>query len=94
VAVRRQDDAAEVRAVHHISLAECEGRPPFDAGDMFGDMDVRRSRRTTAEFETKFFTSPLPVICTYKAALRVWPMRRRTTTARFATGWKIKADRA
>ena len=26
-----------------------------------------------ADFETKFFEPMLPVICTYKAALRVWP---------------------
>jgi exodeoxyribonuclease X len=26
-----------------------------------------------AEFETKFFAAPVPLICTYKAALRVWP---------------------
>ncbi|WP_066781895.1 hypothetical protein [Sphingomonas sp. CCH5-D11] len=64
----------EVRAVHHISLAECQQWQPFDADQMFA-----RSNRAdaiaahNAEFETKFFTSPVPVICTYKAALRVWP---------------------
>ena len=26
-----------------------------------------------SEFESKFFSSPVPVICTYKAALRIWP---------------------
>jgi exodeoxyribonuclease X len=62
----------EVRAVHHISLAECDGRPPFSAEAMFGD-HVDAVAAHNAEFETKFFTSPLPVICTYKAALRVWP---------------------
>lgn len=65
----------EVRAVHHISLAECAGEDPFQAGDMFphvnGMPDAIAAHN--AEFETKFFPSPVPVICTYKAALRVWP---------------------
>lgn len=63
----------EVRAVHHISLSECQGEQPFEAGDMFRDMDIQALAAHNAEFETKFFESPLPVICTYKAALRVWP---------------------
>lgn len=68
----------EVRAVHHISLAECEGWDPFDPATM---LDGARNASPTvdaiaahnAEFETKFFVPTLPVICTYKAALRVWP---------------------
>lgn len=63
----------EVRAVHHISLAECKDEHPFEAGDMFRDMDCAAIAAHNAEFETKFFDSPVPVICTYKAALRVWP---------------------
>jgi len=63
----------EVRAVHHISLAECQNEQPFEAGDMFRDMDIQAIAAHNAEFETKFFESPLPVICTYKAALRVFP---------------------
>lgn len=63
----------EVRAVHHISLAECKDQSPFEAGDMFRDMDIAALAAHNAEFETKFFESPIPVICTYKAALRVWP---------------------
>jgi exodeoxyribonuclease X len=62
----------EVRAVHHISLAECENAPPFDPARMFAQpCDAMAAHN--AEFETKFFESPVPVICTYKAALRVWP---------------------
>lgn len=65
----------EVRAIHHISLSECDGKAPFDAGEMFGAAygtpDAIAAHN--AEFETKFFVSPVPVICTYKAALRVWP---------------------
>ena len=62
----------EVRAVHHISLEECEGASRFDASLMF-EPGLSAIAAHNAEFETKFFQSPLPVICTYKAALRVWP---------------------
>lgn len=65
----------EVRAIHHISKTECDGSAPFDAGEMFGKSYGMPNAMAAhnAEFETKFFTSPVPVICTYKAALRVWP---------------------
>jgi exodeoxyribonuclease X len=65
----------EVRAIHHISLAECAGQPKFDPLVMF-DSDVSMfgaGVAHNAEFETKFFVPALPIICTYKAALRVWP---------------------
>lgn len=61
----------EVRAIHHISLAECEG-DPFDAARMCAN-PADAIAAHNSEFETKFFTPTLPVICTYKAALRVWP---------------------
>lgn len=65
----------EVRAVHHISLAECAAHSPFDTEEMFSTSygTPNAIAAHNAEFETKFFTSPVPVICTYKAALRVWP---------------------
>lgn len=62
----------EVRAVHHIALAECAPMPPFDPAFMFRapcDAVVAHN----SKFEAQFFESPVPVICTYKAALRVWP---------------------
>src|SRR5665213_1227713 len=62
----------EVRAIHHIPLSECEGHPPFAAVELF-DEPIDAIAAHSAEFETKFFASPVPVICTYKAALRVWP---------------------
>ncbi len=62
----------EVRAVHHIAMAECADCDPFDPDAMFYD-GLSAIAAHNAEFETKFFTSPVPVICTYKAALRVWP---------------------
>lgn len=62
----------EVRAVHHISLAECSGQPAFDPVKMLPP-EVAAVVAHNAEFETRFFTTTLPVICTYKAALRIWP---------------------
>lgn len=62
----------EVRAVHHISLAECSGQPPFDEARLFaGDIDAIAAHN--AEFELKFCAPTVPVICTYKSALRAWP---------------------
>ena len=64
----------EVRAVHHISLAECEGWDEFDASKIYdSSVAISALAAHNAEFETKFFTPLKPVICTYKAALRVWP---------------------
>lgn len=64
----------EVRAVHHISLAECSDWEPFDPSLMFDRSNPADAIAAhNAEFETKFFASPVPVICTYKAALRAWP---------------------
>lgn len=64
----------EVRAVHHISLAECEGWDEFDPERMYlSSSPIDALAAHNAEFETKFFTPTLPIICTYKAALRVWP---------------------
>jgi exodeoxyribonuclease X len=62
----------EVRAVHHIQLAECEGLDPFAAERLLDD-GLAAVAAHNAEFETKFFTPTRPLICTYKAALRVWP---------------------
>lgn len=62
----------EVRAVHHISFEECIGLEPFDPA-LVSNADLSAIAAHNAAFEIKFFTSPVPVICTYKAALRVWP---------------------
>lgn len=62
----------EVRAIHHIALADCEGWDPFDQARLFaGEIDAVAAHN--AEFELKFCNPAVPVICTYKAALRVWP---------------------
>lgn len=67
---RVQSMPPEVRAVHHISLAECATAEPFDAARIAGGAAVAAHN---AKFELQFFAPEVPVICTYKAALRVWP---------------------
>ncbi len=62
----------EVRAVHHISLDEVRGAPEFDPDKLYqGSPDAFVAHNSS--YETKFFAPEIPVICTYKAALRVWP---------------------
>lgn len=62
----------EVRAVHHISLDDCRDAPPFDRGRMFETRCDAVAAHNLA-FEAQFFDPPPWAICTYKAALRVWP---------------------
>lgn len=62
----------EVRAIHHISFEECRGLEPFNP-EWMSSSDVSAFAAHNAAFEVKFFTPTIPVICTYKAALRVWP---------------------
>ena len=61
----------EVRAVHHISLADCAGQPPFDEFRLPAGAAVIVAHN--ADFEKKFIRCTLPILCTYKAALRAWP---------------------
>lgn len=64
----------EARAIHHIALTECEAWDPFDPSVITPDTDqVAAVAAHNAAFEMAFFTPSHPVICTYKAALRVWP---------------------
>lgn len=64
----------EARAVHHISLAECSNEEPFNPADLLAaHYPIVAFAAHNAEFEAKFFTPPKPLLCTYKAALRVWP---------------------
>lgn len=68
----------EVRAIHHISLSEVAGLQPFDAAEFLkGRGDWTAVAAHNWDFEAKWLTpaltEKLPTICTYKAALRVWP---------------------
>ena len=61
----------EVRAVHHIALSDCAGLPAFNEADLYEGATVLVAHN--AEFEGRFINPPISMICTYKAALRVWP---------------------
>lgn len=67
----------EVRAVHHIRLEDVAGSPSFTTDDIWMRAEIHKVDIVAAhnlEFEAKFYgTAKLPVLCTYKAALRVWP---------------------
>lgn len=69
----------ETRAVHHISPAEVEGLPPFDPAAFMEKAKqdgVVALAAHHADFEEKWLgpvLGDMPIICTYKAALRVWP---------------------
>lgn len=65
----------EVRAVHHISLIDLEGSPPFDRSRLFDGAPTPSALVAhNYEFEARFLGEHgLPTICTLKAALRVWP---------------------
>ncbi|HVK42704.1 MAG TPA: exonuclease domain-containing protein [Phenylobacterium sp.] len=66
----------ETRAVHHISLDDVVGAPAFNALQL-----LEQSSHCAAvaahnmEFEERWLQADgiIPLICTYKAALRVWP---------------------
>lgn len=62
----------DVRAVHHISMADCAGFPQFDPADCDADT-VYAFAAHNADFEGRFFNPAKPMICTYKSALRMWP---------------------
>lgn len=60
----------EVRAVHGIRMEDVAGCEPFNADDLpFSDYYAAHN----ADFEARFLPAGIKIICTYKAALRVWP---------------------
>lgn len=65
----------EVRAVHHIQFEDVDGLPPFNRSELFAGSPVPSALVAhNMEFEARFLGEHgLPAICTYKAALRVWP---------------------
>lgn len=67
----------ENRAVHHITLDDIADRSPFDAEAFIAEskiVNVAVIVAHNAEFEIGFLGDPgIPVICTYKAGLRIWP---------------------
>lgn len=66
----------EVRAVHHITLAEVAGKDPFDAIALIEDSDhcaVIAAHSMAFEEQWLQIEGIMPQLCTLKAALRVWP---------------------
>lgn len=66
----------EVRAVHHITLGMVESWPPFDQTNLIETSDTCAVLAAhNAEFEERWLQveGVMPLLCTYKAALRVWP---------------------
>lgn len=69
----------ETRAIHHIAPAEIAGLGPFYAKpfvDKAIDHEVMALAAHNAQFEAQWLgpvLGSLAMICTYKAALRVWP---------------------
>jgi exodeoxyribonuclease X len=66
----------EVRAVHHIHPAEYEHAPRFNTfvwQDQLRTAGVTYCAAHNSEYEAQFLAPMVPWLCTYKAALRVWP---------------------
>lgn len=69
----------ESRAVHHIWPEDIAGLPPYDPAKMIEfakASDVVCFAAHNAAHEAKFLgelPADLPLVCTYKAALRMWP---------------------
>lgn len=65
----------ENRAVHHIRLEDVSSVDPFgpdDKHEIIGGVDAIVAHN--ADFEISFLGDvTVPVVCTYKSALRVWP---------------------
>ncbi len=67
----------EVRAVHHITMADLAPFGPFDPERLWlhaQEEGVSIVAAHNLDFEAKFWgEAKLPMLCTYKAALRTWP---------------------
>lgn len=65
----------EIRAVHHIGDADvADAISPAEGLKVIGDMKPDYYVAHNAPFEAAFFPdSPREIICTYRAAVRLWP---------------------
>ena len=66
----------EVRAVHHIRAEHTADFPPYDRRILFEEAaraGVVAFAAHTADFEAQHLCGSIPLVCTYKAALRQWP---------------------
>lgn len=66
----------ETRAIHHIRAEQTAGFPPYDRRVLFEEAvrdGVTVWAAQSCTFEENFIVGHIPMICTHKAALRVWP---------------------
>ncbi len=62
----------EVRAIHHITMDDVKNCDPFYPDGILLGVDVIAAHNYS--FDSKFLGKhDVPAICTYKAALRMWP---------------------
>lgn len=64
------------RAVHHIKAADTLDFPPYDRRCLYEDAaraGVYAWAAHSAQFEERFILGSMPMFCTNKAALRLWP---------------------
>jgi exodeoxyribonuclease X len=66
----------DTRAVHHIRASDTHGFPPYDRWCVYEDAaraDVFCFAAHSCDFEERFLLGSIPMVCTYKAALRAFP---------------------
>ena len=66
----------DVRAIHHIKATDTADFPPYDRRILFEEAcraGVVALAAHNADYESRFILGHLPLLCTYKAALRHWP---------------------
>lgn len=66
----------DTRAIHHIRAEDTAGLPPYDRWCLYEEAaraGVVAFAAHTADFEERFILGSIPLVCTYKAALRCWP---------------------
>lgn len=66
----------QTRAIHHIRVADTAGCAPYDRRCLYEDAmraGAVALAAHSADFEGRHIIGSLPLVCTYKAALRVWP---------------------
>src|SRR3546814_16811105 len=66
----------DTRAIHHIRASDTAGLPPYDRRILYEEAvraGVYAWGAHSAEHEAKYMIGSMPLFCTNKAALRLWP---------------------
>lgn len=66
----------EVRAIHHIRAEDTWDFPPYDRRVLYEEAaraGVYAWAAHNSDLEERYIIGPMPMFCTYKAALRHWP---------------------